>query len=274
MLDAGKATDNTKIPTHLASQTITENISSAENLSTKDTLVSKCDLAPLIISEEHRFREEESPSAQKEFGILQNTKASFRPSISNSPTKTILLELDEVCHFSPSMLLPVKISNLSRFIVLFRDIFVPNGYPESVHKSYRDTIIFRMLQVTFTEMAYVIAIQANLASIKAATRIGLTVAVLWLIPDIIISFVQSAVSGYLANSIDSWPNTLKLIGYTFNAFGVFVLSLNGVSGYILWLPICAIGVSFKGVHAVVRGSTRAVFFKYSTTNNNLGNLVL
>lgn len=161
-----------------------------------------------------------------------------------------------------------KISLIVRYIGL---VFFPAGYPHSVHLTYMVTFPYRFFHISIAEVSFVLATQSYLTSLSEATQTGLPLAVLFTLPDALGSLFEVMVSGILGNNIDYFPNSFKIIASICYAIGIIAMALTSFVNPFAWLPLAILAELFRyAVYSVIWYSSRAVFFQYSTINNNYG----
>ncbi|KAI9017313.1 vitamin B6 photo-protection and homoeostasis-domain-containing protein [Gaertneriomyces semiglobifer] len=155
-------------------------------------------------------------------------------------------------------------------------MFLPVGYPTSVHASYKEVHIYQFFETFFWSTVSVLCSQAMLESIgvgSTAAAAGTAVAVQWVLKDGIgevgkLFFIQQ-----FARSFDSHPKTWKLIGELSSTCGAMLQLATIISPTSWFLPLASAGYALRSIHYSIWGATHMTFTRNFALQGNVGDIV-
>ncbi|KAJ8659509.1 hypothetical protein O0I10_004874 [Lichtheimia ornata] len=156
-----------------------------------------------------------------------------------------------------------------------REMFLPVGYPESVHSCYKPFHLWLGLETYVGSAIGVLCSQAMLASLGLgeAEAAGGAVAIQWVLKDGIGEFGKLFFIKRFASSFDSHPKTWKMVCEGFSAVGCFLQLCTSVVSPKLFLPLAAVGNMFNLVHESIWLASHMTFTKHFATTGNIGDIV-
>ncbi|KAI8373620.1 vitamin B6 photo-protection and homoeostasis-domain-containing protein, partial [Choanephora cucurbitarum] len=133
------------------------------------------------------------------------------------------------------------ISVLNSFKQNMREMFLPVGYPESVHDCYKKFHAWLFLETYVGSAIGVLCSQAMLASLGLGQveAVGGAVAIQWVLKDGIGEIGKLFFIKRYASSFDSHPKTWKFVCELFSTVGSFLQLCTSVVSPKLFLPLAA-----------------------------------
>ncbi|KAI8824199.1 vitamin B6 photo-protection and homoeostasis-domain-containing protein [Fimicolochytrium jonesii] len=157
-----------------------------------------------------------------------------------------------------------------------RAMFLPVGYPASVHPVYAKVHIYQFLETFVWSAVSVLCSQAMLASIgigSTAAAAGTAVAVQWVLKDGIGEIGKLFFIQRFARSFDSHPKTWKFVGEVSSLTGAFMQLCTVVSPSSWFLPLASAGYALRSIHYSIWGATHMTFTRNFALQGNVGDLV-
>ncbi|KXS14932.1 DUF647-domain-containing protein [Gonapodya prolifera JEL478] len=161
----------------------------------------------------------------------------------------------------------------------FRSMFLPLGYPESVHSTYARFHAWQFIETMIGSSVGVLCSQSMLASLGAASSssasetLGGAVAIQWILKDGFGELGKLAFIQRFSGSFDSHPKTWKLAGECMSLIGssLQLATLLVLPSY--FLPVASLGYAFRAVHYTLWGASHTTFARHFSTQSNLGDVV-
>ncbi|KAL1936012.1 hypothetical protein VTP01DRAFT_146 [Rhizomucor pusillus] len=156
-----------------------------------------------------------------------------------------------------------------------QEMFLPVGYPESVHGCYKPFHFWLAVETYVGSAIGVLCSQAMLSSLGLgdAEAAGGAVAIQWVLKDGIGEFGKLFFIKRFASSFDSHPKTWKIVCEVFSAVGCFLQLCTSVVSPKFFLPLAAVGNMFNLVHESIWLASHMIFTKHFAINNNIGDIV-
>ncbi|KAK4510062.1 uncharacterized protein ATC70_006231 [Mucor velutinosus] len=156
-----------------------------------------------------------------------------------------------------------------------REMFLPVGYPESVHDCYKKFHAWLFLETYVGSAIGVLCSQAMLASLGLGTMeaTGGAVAIQWVLKDGIGEIGKLFFIKRYASSFDSHPKTWKFVCEIFSTVGSFLQLCTSVVTPKLFLPLAAAGNMFELIHESIWIASHMTFTKHFSPNGNIGDIV-
>ncbi|CAO3613646.1 unnamed protein product [Mucor fragilis] len=156
-----------------------------------------------------------------------------------------------------------------------REMFLPVGYPESVHDCYKKFHAWLFLETYVGSAIGVLCSQAMLASLGLGTleATGGAVAIQWVLKDGIGEIGKLFFIKRYASSFDSHPKTWKFVCEIFSTVGSFLQLCTSVVTPKLFLPLAAAGNMFELIHESIWIASHMTFTKHFSPNGNIGDIV-
>ncbi|KAI7898606.1 vitamin B6 photo-protection and homoeostasis-domain-containing protein [Cokeromyces recurvatus] len=173
------------------------------------------------------------------------------------------------------------VTNRNRFSVLhsikqnLREMFLPVGYPESVHDCYKKFHLWLFFETYVGSAIGVLCSQAMLASLGlgAVEATGGAVAIQWVLKDGIGEIGKLFFIKRYASSFDSHPKTWKFVCELLSSVGSFLQLCTSVVSPKLFLPLAAAGNTFELIHESIWIASHMTFTKHFSPNGNIGDIV-
>ncbi|KAF7726477.1 hypothetical protein EC973_008712 [Apophysomyces ossiformis] len=156
-----------------------------------------------------------------------------------------------------------------------REMFLPVGYPESVHPCYKKFHLWFGLETFVGSTIGVLCSQAMLASLGLGTieATGGAVAIQWVLKDGIGEFGKLFFIKRYASSFDSHPKTWKFMCEIFSSIGSFLQLCTSIAPPKFFLPLAAVGNTFELIHESVWFASHMTFTKHFAPTGNIGDIV-
>ncbi|KAI8915561.1 vitamin B6 photo-protection and homoeostasis-domain-containing protein [Gorgonomyces haynaldii] len=154
-------------------------------------------------------------------------------------------------------------------------MFLPVGFPSSVHKSYLPIHVWQFLETTAGSLISVLTAQAMLVSVGAgnAAMAGTAVAIQWALKDGLGEMGKLLIIRRFAHNFDTWPKTWKMIGEVSSVLGAFMQLLTAlVPGS--FLLFASLGYGLRSIHFAIWNATHTTFNQnLAIQGNNIGDIV-
>ncbi|RCI01910.1 hypothetical protein CU098_002569, partial [Rhizopus stolonifer] len=163
-----------------------------------------------------------------------------------------------------------------------REMFLPVGYPESVHDCYKKFHAWLFLETYVGSAIGVLCSQAMLASLGLGTveATGGAVAIQWVLKDGIGEIGKLFFIKRYASSFDSHPKTWKFkeakvveVCEIFSTVGSFLQLCTAIVAPKFFLPLAAVGNTFELIHESIWTASHMTFTKHFSPNGNIGDIV-
>ncbi|KAI8971781.1 vitamin B6 photo-protection and homoeostasis-domain-containing protein [Mycotypha africana] len=157
-----------------------------------------------------------------------------------------------------------------------REMFLPVGYPDSVHDCYKKFHSWLFLETYVGSAIGVLCSQAMLASLGLGTveATGGAVAIQWVLKDGIGEIGKLFFIKKYASSFDSHPKTWKFVCELFSSVGSLLQLCTSIVTPKLFLPLAAAGNTFELIHESIWIASHMTFTKhFSQPNGNIGDIV-
>ncbi|KAM3586760.1 hypothetical protein VKS41_001817 [Umbelopsis sp. WA50703] len=171
-----------------------------------------------------------------------------------------------------------KLLNLGVFNSLrqsMREMFLPVGYPESVHECYAKFHAWLFLETYVGSAIGVLCSQAMLASLGLgeAEAAGGAVAIQWVLKDGIGEVGKLFFIKRFASSFDSHPKTWKMVCEGFSSIGSALQLCTAYVSPKFFLPLAATGNMFELIHYSIWAASHMTFTRNFALSGNVGDIV-
>ncbi|RCI04355.1 hypothetical protein CU098_001233, partial [Rhizopus stolonifer] len=155
------------------------------------------------------------------------------------------------------------------------EMFLPVGYPESVHSCYKKFHSWLFLETYVGSAVGVLCSQAMLASLGLGTieATGGAVAIQWVLKDGIGEIGKLFFIKKYASSFDSHPKTWKFVCEILSSVGSFLQLCTSIAAPKFFLPLAAAGNMFELIHESIWFASHMTFTKHFSPNGNIGDIV-
>ncbi|TPX31976.1 hypothetical protein SmJEL517_g04819 [Synchytrium microbalum] len=162
-----------------------------------------------------------------------------------------------------------------RLAAYLRALFLPVGYPESVHPTYAKVHFWQFLETYVGSMVGVLCTEAMLTSlgVEASAAAGGAVAIEWVLKDGFGEIGKLFFIQRFAKSFDSHPKSWKIVGEASSLFGSFVQLLTVVAPASAFLPLASFGYACRSIHFSIWAATHMTFTRNFALQGNVGDLV-
>ncbi|TPX33831.1 hypothetical protein SmJEL517_g03320 [Synchytrium microbalum] len=162
-----------------------------------------------------------------------------------------------------------------RVAAYFRTLFLPVGYPESVHPTYAKVHFWQFLETYVGSMVGVLCSEAMLTSlgVGAPAAAGGAVAIQWVLKDGFGEIGKLFFIQRFAKSFDSHPKSWKIVGEASSLFGSFVQLMTVVAPASAFLPLASLGYACRSIHFSIWAATHMTFTRNFALQGNVGDLV-
>ncbi|KAJ3158934.1 hypothetical protein HDU86_002103 [Geranomyces michiganensis] len=156
-----------------------------------------------------------------------------------------------------------------------RAMFLPVGYPHSVHPVYAKVHIYQFLETFIWSAVSVLCSQAMLSSIGVGSTAaaGGAVAIQWILKDGIGEIGKLFFIQRFARSFDSHPKTWKMIGEVSSLSGALLQLCTVVAPSNWFLGLASVGYALRSIHFSIWGATHMTFTRNFALQGNVGDLV-
>ncbi|KAJ3306590.1 hypothetical protein HDV03_004719 [Kappamyces sp. JEL0829] len=155
-----------------------------------------------------------------------------------------------------------------------REMFLPVGYPYSVHRCYAKVHLFQFIETIAAQLVTVITAQALLTAVGTTSdhSTGAAVAIQWTITNGFGEIGKLVVIQQYSYLFDSYPKTSKLVGELccIVGNGCHIVTLFAPDYYLLF---ASLGYCLYGVYLSVWAATHTTFNSHlAMKDNNMGDL--
>eukprot|EP00842_Homolaphlyctis_polyrhiza_P004744 jgi/Hompol1/5270/HPOL_004292-RA len=160
-----------------------------------------------------------------------------------------------------------------------REMFLPVGYPSSVHKCYAQIHIWLFLESMAGSAISVLTAQAMLTSVGAAASAhesaALAIAIDWALKDGFGEVGKMLIVQQFAHQFDAFPKRWKLLGEGCSVIGAFMQLCTCIAPPGMFLFFASIGVGLRSIHFSVWSATHTTFTRNLASYNgiNVGDIV-
>ncbi|CAG8605487.1 4774_t:CDS:10 [Paraglomus brasilianum] len=154
-------------------------------------------------------------------------------------------------------------------------MFLPVGYPETVHECYAKFHIWLAAETFIGSSTGVLCSQAMLSSLglgQAEAAAG-AVAIQWVLKDGFGEIGKLFFIKRFAYSFDSHPKTWRMISETFAVVGYFLQLCTCIAKPSLFLPLASLGNAFESIQYSIFGATHMAFTRNFALSGNIGDIV-
>ncbi|CAG8742580.1 19395_t:CDS:2, partial [Racocetra persica] len=174
---------------------------------------------------------------------------------------------------------PEEKSKVSSFVGSIKQslsaMFLPVGYPETVHECYAKFHIWLALETFIGSSTGVLCSQAMLSSLglgHAEAAAG-AVAIQWVLKDGFGEIGKLFFIKRFAYSFDSHPKSWKMISEIFAITGYFLQLCTCIAKNSLFLPLASLGNAFESIQYSIFGATHMAFIRNFALSGNVGDIV-
>lgn len=156
-----------------------------------------------------------------------------------------------------------------------REMFLPVGYPFSVHRCYARVHVFQFIETCAASLVTVMTAEALLTAVGVSSELSNTggaVAIQWVVTNGFGEIGKLIVIQQYSYLFDSYPKTSKLLGE------VCCISGNGLHVLTLFLPdyylmLASLGYALYGIYLSIWAATHTTFNSHlALKENNMGDL--
>ncbi|CAG8559668.1 25269_t:CDS:10 [Dentiscutata erythropus] len=154
-------------------------------------------------------------------------------------------------------------------------MFLPVGYPETVHECYAKFHVWLSLETFIGSSTGVLCSQAMLSSLglgHAEAAAG-AVAIQWVLKDGFGEIGKLFFIKRFAYSFDSHPKSWKMISEIFAITGYFLQLCTCIAKNSLFLPLASLGNAFESIQYSIFGATHMAFIRNFALSGNVGDIV-
>ncbi|CAG9538895.1 unnamed protein product [Cercopithifilaria johnstoni] len=157
---------------------------------------------------------------------------------------------------------------------LFRDIFMPRGYPQSVSTDYLNYQIWDTVQAFASSMNSALATEAILRGMGVGNKTASTVAaaIAWLLKDGIGMLARILFAWLYSPYLDADCKQWRLIADCFNDLAFFLDLITPIFPDLL-TPIICLSSMVRAVVGVAGGATRTTVVNHQAISDNVGDVV-
>ncbi|EFO20648.1 hypothetical protein LOAG_07840 [Loa loa] len=166
-----------------------------------------------------------------------------------------------------------RLESVAYWKSLFRDIFMPRGYPQSVSPDYMNYQIWDTIQAFASSMSSALATEAILRGVGVGNETASTMAaaVAWLLRDGIGMLTRILFAWFYSPYLDADCKQWRLIADCFNDLA-FCLDLITPIFPNLFMPIVCLSSMVRGVVGVAGGATRTAVVNHQAILDNVGDV--
>ncbi|KAI9094410.1 vitamin B6 photo-protection and homoeostasis-domain-containing protein [Phlyctochytrium arcticum] len=156
-----------------------------------------------------------------------------------------------------------------------RAMFLPIGYPMSVHPTYPLVHVFQFLETLVWNTVSVLCNQAMLTSLGlgADAATAGAVGIQWVLKDGLGEIGKLFFIQRFAASFDSHPKTWKLVGEAASLVGAGMQLATVVAPPGWFLMLAGLGNALRSIHYSIWGATHMTFTRNFAKQGNVGDLV-
>ncbi|KAL3995165.1 Vitamin B6 photo-protection and homoeostasis family protein [Acanthocheilonema viteae] len=156
---------------------------------------------------------------------------------------------------------------------LFRDIFMPRGYPQSVSADYLNYQIWDTIQAFASSMNSTLATEAVLRGVGVGNETASTIAaaIAWLLKDGIGMLARILFAWLYSPCLDADCKQWRLIADCFNDLA-FCLDLTTPIFPDFFMPIICLSSVVRAIVGVAGGATRTTVINHQAISDNVGDV--
>ncbi|KAM9392767.1 RUS family member 1 isoform 1-T2 [Pholidichthys leucotaenia] len=161
----------------------------------------------------------------------------------------------------------------SSVVGLFKSVFLPQGYPESVSEDYLQYQLWDTLQAFSSSLSGTLATQASLRGIGVGNQEATIAAatITWLFRDGMGMLGRILFAWRKGSKLDSEAKKWRLFADVLNDIAMFMEILAPHFPAFFTLIVCTAGV-FKSIVGVAGGATRAVLTVHQARRDNMADI--
>uniref|UniRef100_A0A1A8IQ98 Chromosome 16 open reading frame 58 n=1 Tax=Nothobranchius kuhntae TaxID=321403 RepID=A0A1A8IQ98_NOTKU len=164
-------------------------------------------------------------------------------------------------------------SGANSVVGLFKSVFLPQGYPESVSDDYLQYQFWDTVQAFSSSLSGTLATQASLKGVgvgnQAATVAGATIT--WLLRDGTGMLGRILFAWRKGSKLDSEAKKWRLFADVLNDIAMFMEILAPYFPAFFTLIVCTAGI-FKSIVGVAGGATRAALTVHQARRDNMADI--
>lgn len=160
------------------------------------------------------------------------------------------------------------------FYSFFQDVFLPQGFPESVSSDYVTYQLWDTLQAFCSSLTGALAMKAVLDGygVGDESKTVLAAAITWLLRDGTSMCGRIAFTWLNGSRLDSDCKQWRLFADVLNDIAMFLELISQYFPAQLFLPIVCLSGLFKSVVGVAGGATRAALTQHQAKRNNMADV--
>ncbi|TPX50491.1 hypothetical protein SeLEV6574_g00864 [Synchytrium endobioticum] len=162
-----------------------------------------------------------------------------------------------------------------RLASYLRTLFLPIGYPSSVHPTYAKVHFWQFIETYIGSMVGVLCSEAMLTSlgVGAPAAAGGAVAIQWVLKDGFGEIGKLFFIQRYAKSFDSHPKSWKILGEVSSLTGSLIQICTVISPSSAFLPLASLGYACRSIHFSVWAATHMTFTRNFALQGNVGDIV-
>lgn len=159
------------------------------------------------------------------------------------------------------------------FVGVFKSVFLPQGYPESVSKDYLQYQFWDTVQAFSSSLSGTLATQASLKGVGVGNQEATVAAatVTWLLRDGTGMLGRILFAWQKGSKLDSEAKKWRLFADVLNDIAMFMEILAPYFPTFFTLIVCSAGV-FKSIVGVAGGATRAALTVHQARRDNMADI--
>ncbi|XP_061605222.1 RUS1 family protein C16orf58 homolog isoform X1 [Phyllopteryx taeniolatus] len=164
-------------------------------------------------------------------------------------------------------------SSVNSLVGFFKNVFLPQGYPESVSGDYLQYQFWDTLQAFSSSLSGMLATQASLRGVGVGNQEATVAAatVTWLLRDGTSMLGRIVFAWLKGNKLDSEAKKWRLFADILNDIAMFMEILAQFFPTWFTLIVCTSGI-FKSVVGVAGGATRAALTVHQARRDNMADI--
>ncbi|VDK86544.1 unnamed protein product [Litomosoides sigmodontis] len=182
-------------------------------------------------------------------------------------------EMFNLCKVTNSGDIFTGLHHIAYWKLLFRDIFMPRGYPQSVSADYLNYQIWDSIQAFASSMNSALATEAVLRGVGVGNKAASTMAaaVAWLLKDGIGMLARILFAWVYSPYLDAHCKQWRLIADCFNDLAFFFDLITPIFPDF-FMPIMCISSMIRAVVGVAGGAARTTVVNHQAISNNVGDV--
>lgn len=156
---------------------------------------------------------------------------------------------------------------------VFKSVFLPQGYPESVSEDYLQYQLWDTVQAFFSSLSGTLATQASLRGVGVGNQEATVAAatITWLLRDGTGMLGRILFAWLKGNKLDSEAKKWRLFADILNDIAMFIEIAAPHFPPFFTLIVCIAGI-FKSIVGVAGGATRAALTVHQARRNNMADI--